>query len=332
MITENNFGTGAIRQPRDERIATFTEIVADSPKFDWEKGFDIRKKRAMSLKNQGQSGSCGGQASAYLTESFTGIECSARSIYAKCYAPGGGSSEGGLTGVIVNTGVAKESDVVSYENGNPPSEAFMQTDYVAESRTSKGIRPVYVSLDFDSIATAVLQNNGIVLGLSGQNNGTWLSSEPKVPTLQPHENGLWHHWVYVGFAGMRNGKKVLGFKNSWGNVGEDGWQFIGEEWLPYIWCAWSMVYQDSTKKPVYTFTSPIVYGQNSKIVKVLQDILRYEGLFNNASTGYYGDLTASAVMAFQKKYSIASLIEINSLSGKRVGQKTINKLNELYAK
>ena len=332
MITENNFGTGGIKQARDERVASFHEIVADSPLFDWDKGFDIRTKKHLSLKNQGQSSSCGGQASSYLTEAIVGVECSARSIYSKCFAPGGGSSESALMKTILNDGVAREQDVSSYENGNPPSEQFMQTGYGFIQKVSRGIRPVYINLNFDSIATAVQQNNGVILGISAQNNGTWLSPNPTKPTLQPHESGLWYHWVYVGFAGMRNGVKMLGFKNSWGDIGENGWQFIGEEWLPYLWCAWSIVYQDASSKPRYTFANTLEFGKSSKDIKALQDILRYEGMFNNTSTGYYGDLTASAVLSFQKKYKVAPDVELNSLHGKRVGPLTIKKLNELYAK
>lgn len=330
MITENNHGTGAVIEPQNAMVASFGDIVADLPVFDWNKGFDIRKKRSMSLKDQNGSGSCGGQASSYLTEAIHGTEHSARSIYAKCFVQGGGSSAYGLMNTIVNIGVATESQVTSYENGLPPSEAFMETDYPAVVGPYKGQKPVYVDTNsFDKLAIAVLQNNGIVIGLSGMNNGTWLSADPLPPTLPPHDKSFWNHWVYVGFAGMRNGRKCLGFKNSWGNIGDNGWQYIYEDYLPYIWSAWSMVYQSSTK-PKYNFTTSMKFGQSSKDIKALQDVLRYEGLFNNASTGYYGALTASAVDAFQRKYAVDKIANLNILQGKQVGPKTITKLNELY--
>lgn len=337
FITEDMFGKGGVIAPRDERVASFSEIVADSPTFDWVKGFDIRTKigKDISLKNQNGSGSCGGQASAYLVEAISLVnklndqEFSARSIYNKCYVPQGGSSESGLMNVITNIGVDLESVTTSYENGNPPSEEFMRTP---DSNPSfiKGLRPVYVDVySFDDLATAVLQNNGIIIGISGQNNGTWLLSDPTLPDVPNSDSSLWRHWVYVGYAGIRNGKKMIGFKNSWGIVGENGWQFIGEEWLPYIWAAWSMTYVPSTK-PKYTFLRPMVYGQSSKDIKALQDILRYEGFFKTPSTGYYGPITASAVYKFQVKYNAASIQELNLLQGKRVGPKTLAILNKLY--
>lgn len=336
-INEENLGKGGIIQPRDEMIASFSEVVADSPTFDWDKGFDIRQKLGhdLSLKDQNGSGSCGGQASSYLTEAIYAInaieddEFSAHSIYSQCFILPAGSSETGLINTILNKGVAKEKDVPSYENGNPPSEIFMQANYIDGPKTLKGLRPVYINTDFDSIATAVLQNGGVVIGIGGENNGTWLTNSPVKPNLPPHDVSLWNHWVYVGFVGIRNSKRVLGFKNSWGNVGENGWQYITEDYLPYIWCAWSMIY-NTQEKPKYTFTIPMLYGQSSKDIKVLQDCLRYEGLFNNASTGYYGPLSSQAVMAFQRKYQVASESEIVSLQGKRCGSKTINQLNLIF--
>lgn len=331
-MTENKHGTGGIISPRNNMIASFGELVADSPIFDWNKGFDIRKKlgRDLSIKDQNGSGSCGGQASAYLTEAVLGSdEISARSIYNKCFVLGGGSSETGLLNTIINSGVDFEKITTSYENGLPPSEEFMQTPDGNPSFV-KGLRPVYVDLDFNSIATAVLQNNGVVIGVSGQNNGTWTSAYPKPPSVPMHSNGLWNHWVYVGFAGIRNGKKVFGFKNSWGkDVGENGWQYIDESYLPYIWCAWSVVYRKDTK-PRFSFVNQLSFGQSSSDVVKLQDILRYEGVFNNVSTGYYGPLTASAVLAFQKKYNIAPIPDLEKLAGRNVGPLTIKKLNEIY--
>ena len=68
-------------------------------------------------------------------------------------------------------------------------------------------------------------------------------------------------------------------------------------------------------------------------VVALQNILKYEGRFpaNVASTGYYGSITAKAVYNFQVAHQVASLSELNSLGGRRVGPKTIKALNEIYS-
>jgi len=78
----------------------------------------------------------------------------------------------------------------------------------------------------------------------------------------------------------------------------------------------------------------IVRGKDGWLVKLaLQNILKYEGRFpsNVASTGYYGSITAKAVYAFQVAHKVAPLSELDSLRGRRVGDKTIKALNETYS-
>lgn len=67
-------------------------------------------------------------------------------------------------------------------------------------------------------------------------------------------------------------------------------------------------------------------------VFALQMALATENIFTRQPTGYYGDITASAVIDFQIKYDVASLTELFLpwLRGKRCGPKTLAKLNELY--
>jgi len=102
-------------------------------------------------------------------------------------------------------------------------------------------------------------------------------------------------------------------------------------------------------KPRYTFTKPLAFitwdtiknqpvdpalNENQKAdVVALQNILKYEGLFpsNVASAGYYGAITAKAVYAFQVAHNVAPLSELNALGGRRVGDKTIKALNDLYS-
>lgn len=93
-------------------------------------------------------------------------------------------------------------------------------------------------------------------------------------------------------------------------------------------------------KPKYNFTKNLSYipwddnkNQPSNVplneaqkadVIGLQNCLRYEGVFpaNLGSTGYYGNVTKTAVMDFQRKYNIEVVGE--------VGPITRAKLNELY--
>lgn len=88
-------------------------------------------------------------------------------------------------------------------------------------------------------------------------------------------------------------------------------------------------------KPVHVFNSDLHYSAvvtHVDDVKALQTILAYEKLFNADNiTGYYGQLTAKAVLAFQQKYQVDTPEELAALAGKTVGPKTRTKLNELYS-
>lgn len=85
-------------------------------------------------------------------------------------------------------------------------------------------------------------------------------------------------------------------------------------------------------KPRHTFTTPLPYGAKGQDVAKLQEILRYEGVLGRGQggTGDYDIATAQAVKALQVKHNIATISEINTLNGMRVGALTIKYLNKTY--
>ncbi len=84
----------------------------------------------------------------------------------------------------------------------------------------------------------------------------------------------------------------------------------------------------------YHFKHILLYGQRSDDIKALQQALKIEGFFplKVQTTGYYGNITATAVYKFQIKHSVAPTPELNSLQGRRVGTKTLAQLNKLFDK
>jgi peptidoglycan hydrolase-like protein with peptidoglycan-binding domain len=72
------------------------------------------------------------------------------------------------------------------------------------------------------------------------------------------------------------------------------------------------------------------YGERSKEIVMLQDLLKELGLFplNVDSTGYYGGITQRSVMFFCIKYEVASLTELLSVNGMWCGNKTLKELNK----
>jgi len=240
---------GAIPDKRDWRDYQYVGRGA----FNWETGYDIEKEICVTLvvKDQNGSGSCGGQAWSYYGEVLEMIATgtyeprSARWVYAPVCVPGGGSAGRELSAFVIKNGWALEKDATSYENGKPPSEAFMEqvpvlTDEAkAVAEVSRALSYVNVPVDIETIANAIKDHHGVCIGVRGQDNGTWRTAFPK-PPVSP----TWAHWLYAGKAKTINGKRYIGVCNSWGDVGEHGWQWLSEDFFKgtTIFSAWTLAW------------------------------------------------------------------------------------------
>ena len=355
-MKENEFGKGALYSEKLSHIKHHNEIATDSAPFDYNLGYDITKVIAATIptfqdfltKNQGSAGSCGGEATSYKEEVVYALNNkiyepkSSRYIYSQCFVAPSGSSDAGLIGIITNRGTPDTSAFSDYpSDGSLPTESFMQnstdiTETVSENASACILgQPVYVNLDIDSIAQAVRDAGGIIIGIYGQNNGTWLSEFPQAPTTTV---GAWAHWLFLGKVVTVNGKVYLGVKNSWGSeVGDNGWQYLGVEYLPYIWRAFTFVNTGISKEFTHTFDTTQTYkvGANNPEIIALQEALKIDGEFpvNQVCTGYFGKITQQAVINFQKKYASDILAPLGLAKGTGVvASHTLAQLNNLFAK
>ena len=235
------YGKGAIKDTFDRRDYKFSDIASATPEFDWQTGFDIETQGKLTVKDQNGSSSCGGQAWSVYGQAldFATGEKSAKFIYAQTFVPPSGGSNGrDNCDLVIKQGWTTEKLTTSYMGellNIPPTEMFMRRleditpQAFTEASTDKALSYAQVDLYIDSIAQAVRDNKGCIIGITGQNNGTWQTAFP-LPPSNSNKNPLWHHWVYIGKCKLIYGKKYLGFLNSWGiNTGDKGWQWISED-------------------------------------------------------------------------------------------------------
>jgi len=329
--------TGAIQDTYDSRDYQWSEIGASLPPFDWDKGFNVEDKlgHRIQYKNQQNTSSCGGFAWSYYAQVLEELhtknyeERRPKFIYAQTHVPSGGSAGRDNAEIFRKKGVAQEKFCKSFKEDGTTDEVFITTNNISEEAykdglTTRSISYAQVNIDIDMIAQAIEANNGCILGIAGQNNGTWLTEFPK-PPLQSQ----WRHWVYAFTAIKHEGKKYIGFINSWGNVGDAGVQWIGEDYFEAlnggaIWSAWTHIINPNP--PVnfqHNFTQLLRYGMRNDEVSALQSALQLEVGFPVEPTGYFGTITLKYVKLFQKKYGL--------VADGIVGNKSNAVLNNIYA-
>ena len=216
--------------------------TAQAP-FDWTKGYPMLP---MTIKDQGSSGSCGGQAGAYWRENQLRLlnniytPLSAKSLYAPIHYPGGGTTVSALENQLGTVGINLESDVSSYDTrpgyvGNAPDEQIMedlswQTPILKLDALSRAsLVPLTVNIDLDSMAQAIATYGGIIVEVQGKNGEipSWDTYNPTPPS-PTNPNELWAHFVFCG--GAQNNQII--FSNSWGkSVGQEGIQAFTEAYI-----------------------------------------------------------------------------------------------------
>lgn len=181
-------------------------------------------------------------------------------------------------------------------------------------------------------------------------NTTWEATG--IIPLRPPKAILGGHEVYPYAYETVNGRLKIWIFNSW----SDQWALNGKGW--FYWDEYVsfikeiMVASDvsddildqvhqlpdaSTFK--HNFNTDLNYGMTSDEVVALQTALMIDGefskdlyssLLSNKQLGSYGSITQQAVLVFQRKYNLISLLEWLFLKGRKVGPKTRAKLNDLF--
>lgn len=346
-------GTGANIDTRSDQEKgkdyLFKEVVACANPVNW-----VEKKpnewRSFPIYDQDGSGSCVAQTLAkllgvmYWLKNKVYVHFSATHIYQRR----SNKPEGGMNGVnafeIARKGVTLEELAPSQKMTDEQMDNMEIAEY--KERVGEIFRiPNYLQppiQDIDTVASIIQTTGKAVMVWFYFKIDEWTDT-PVVKYADLDLRGsfsLRHSVSAVDFC-LVNGKKSLIIEDSWGSsYGLRGQRVINEDFYKArnFFVAYPMNFAfdtETTNKPCYRFNKVMGMGYEANDpvdVKALQDVLKYEGLFptNIDSTGYYGSITTKGVAAFQEKYQVADKLELIAVAGKRVGDKTLAKLNELY--
>ena len=322
---------GLIPDPRTEEQKSkdfqHSEVAPTAVVLNWNR--DMSGAPVYSTRSQNGSGTCVEQGSAKAWEVLTGVVQSAHPGYARRK---NFPSEGMWlqdAGDIMNkqgttTEVLDPSQNMTEAQMNAP--VTVQTPY-------KGLLYFFVDvMNIDAIATAIELYKQCLVTINVSYPEYASSVKPVMVPGAKIDGG--HCICGVYYFTDENGEKCILIDESWGpnNITR---RVLTESFLKGRGTG-AMYYlppaPTPNDKPVYDFKTALAYGETNNDVIELQNCLKYEGLFpsNVPSTGYYGNLTAKAVLAFQLKYKLEDPATLNSLGGKHVGPLSLKKLNELY--
>lgn len=365
-MSENltNIGFGSIPSPKDYRDIAFADVVTPTTLPD--KFFvDIV---TLPVWSQKKIGACVGHAGAKYKQELDNLDVqkviplSARYLYGMCKSldqvPGEGTYPRLSMKILHDYGCTTEDEL--------PNDTTLDHETYVLNRNVANFSPYHTTAEkykiasyanvniglLDEVKQAIIKGNGMTtLVRVGQEwysdaaGVTW--DKNRILPIKPPVNVISGHQIYVyGYENV-DGDTKIHFLNSWSDQWADGGKgwFWWSQYRNFIVEAYTAVdipqslidQAHNLPNPTtfkYNFARQMQYGDNNIDVKNLQMALQIDGEFpkDQSATSYYGNITAGAVLAFQKKYNVASLAELLFLRGRKVGPKTLAKLNELFNK
>lgn len=333
MFFKRIIKTGAIPDKEDRRDFKFEEIGKVAV-IDWQEKKDWKTYESF---DQDGSSSCVANAVAKMLgienmkEEGKFIHFSPRDIYSRRPNKPGegmvfreameiGSKYGATLEQLMPSQGLSETIMNSAEDKTPFDEII--------GRTGRGGNYVALPYDINAIATILSRGKGVLLGMIWDYN-EW---DKIIPTII-NSSGKYCHAVCATDFGLLNGKKVIAIDESWGlkNIKQ---RFLTEDWFQKRCCA-CWYFEDLTNKEAigittkYKFLFDLEIGMKNGDVMKLQETLKGLGFFPTGQdiTGYYGGITAKAVLDFQLKYAIVMSKDEDGAG--RFGPKTREVLNNL---
>jgi hypothetical protein len=362
LFSKNELESGVVdtdETPEDERNYQLGEVVASA------QGVVLQPKtkdqwRKFPIFNQDGSGSCVAQTLAkmlgimYYLKNNVYVHFSATHIYQRRINKPNSGMIGSDAFQIARKGVTLEALVPSQSLTDSQMDGALIEKYKQDVGAIFKV-PNYVQVptkNFDLVASTLQATNKGIMVWFWFKRDEWTDTPTvKYSNLPRVGSGIVRHSVTAVDACIFNGQEGIVVEDSWGETfGFKGQRFISREFFEErnFYTAYAINFDFDSPPPtppVHQFNQTLVYipwsstingpadmvthnRQKTDVTK-MQDLLKSEGLFpaNIDSTGYYGNVTARAVLLYQKKYKVASDQELDSLAGKIVGPKTRVKLN-----
>ena len=299
-------GRGALPDLPDARDFSY-EAVFGAPVLtveEWQTGYDVEKEFdiALKLEDQGSSSSCVGQAASKLFElklierhgKDALTDYSSRFIYANVsLGLGVGAYIRDGMKFAADSGCADETTVPSYENGKPPSEAYMvrkdditpEIYMLAKKVDVFNYRVISEAQQIDTIAHAIKTHKGLLIGFQGSNKG-WATGIVRPPKLG---EAVWGHAVIATRFGKDGIGKWVGGPNSWSAQ----WGILGGYWKAYEKDYFTVEASQYVFNPwVYVWDTLVPDNQ-----KAMDYIKQHENkLVQNAATGEIGLIKGGEVL------------------------------------
>lgn len=323
----------------------FDEIVAASSPVSWVEKTQS-EWRKFKIYDQDGSGSCVAQTLRKLQSIYffvqTGywVDLSATHIYKRR----SNRPQAGMIGEnafqIAQEGVTLEQFAPSEklndtQMGNTTIHSFMEE--VGKSFAIGNY--LSVTPNIDTIASIIQQTGkGVMVWFYFNNkrpNNEWTDvPQILVPGLNKYAAGTARHSVTAVDFTVYKGKKALIIDDSWGlDKAMNGQRIITEDFFNErcYFAAHFMNFKFESSEVVpkqNSFNSDLEIEMQNIEVTRLQNVLKTLGFFpsNVASTGYYGNITATAVGKFQEQYKVAFK---GDPGFGRFGPKTRAKLNSI---
>ena len=326
MQTVSKTGVCIDNRPADEKTLDYKheEIAMGFKPYVWEER--PMKPYTGFPHNQGASLSCVAGGGAIILEKYDGEVASRKDIYnPRVNYPGGGMM---LYDVLdkIRRGACNEKLVPSQGLGeNKMNERYVITEDIIKSRVKNKVGQTFIieNRDIDTIASIVAYYPIIAFWYFDEAGKEWWKPQPTIEYnfASYVATGVTRHQALIWDAYLKDGKKTVALIDTAGvgtGIGKNSnIREVSEEMVNKRLYAAGYAIDDEDEilipepiaKPKYVNFKPLKVGTTSPAVKMLQEVLIYEGLLKiKAPTNYFGGLTLKAVKALQEKYRTEILV------------------------